>query len=636
MGYRFLAVLLVVAGGFFSAHAALPGEKPDSLALQRLADDAIQKYLSEPNFAIENARQLLEVGIEHNSTYFQGLGYYLLSKTNWAKGNLGSSAEFGFNALRILEHTPYQLLTGDVLLTLARTLTELRNFEQADKFLKQAEQLAGTLKSDMMMASMYRERSMLQVERKDYHGALRTADLGLAIFEEVRDTVDVAVLYSRKARAYCALGEFDQSTKFNDRALYLDSLVGNKRGLGIQYYQAAVNGYKLHRLDKSQAMLKKSFALINEIGGLGILVKAHHLQALIFAGQNRMDSAVAEFRLVGVLKDSIYNAERNGKFQDMQSMYELRMKDDAILALKQSTQRQTFFNFALIIGIVLLLALIFVLWRLRITQSRANRELTSRNQAIEQQKEEMQAQAEKLYELNQLKSKLFSVIGHDLRGPISNLHALLSLLTTKAMTADEFISISHKLKTNLNVTQRTLENLLHWSLSQMDGLKTEKKKFNVRSVIEEVCHLMLDIAERKHLTFDITAAEPAIVEADLDQIQLILRNLIHNAIKFSKQNSAIRLRAVADAKQCSVSVEDDGIGMTSAETGMIQDHPQYFTKVGTHEEKGTGLGLLLCKEFVKLNGGTLDIRSAPGKGTTVIFTLPLAQEEPTPVALGTR
>jgi signal transduction histidine kinase len=202
------------------------------------------------------------------------------------------------------------------------------------------------------------------------------------------------------------------------------------------------------------------------------------------------------------------------------------------------------------------------------------------------------------------------------------------------MTADEFINISHKLKTNLNVTQRTLENLLNWSLSQMDGIKTEKKKFDVRMVIDEVCHLMREIAERKHLTFETVEPAPALVIADLNQIQLILRNLIHNAIKFSKQNSVIRVHTTTDATHCCIRVEDHGIGMTAEETGMIQGHPHYFTKVGTHEEKGTGLGLLLCKEFVKRNGGELSIRSMPGQGTTVSFTIPLAEEEPSLVVFG--
>src|SRR5262249_52428056 len=157
-----------------------------------------------------------------------------------------------------------------------------------------------------LQAGVYRERSMLQMERRDYQSSIKTADQGLAIYEAAGDTLNASVLYSRKARAYCALGEYERSTAFNDKAIRLDSLVGNKRGLGIQYYQAAVNAYKLDHFDQSNALLRKSFKLLNEIGGLGTLIKAHHLQALIFASQHKTDSAVAEFRLEGALKDSLY------------------------------------------------------------------------------------------------------------------------------------------------------------------------------------------------------------------------------------------------------------------------------------------------------------------------------------------
>lgn len=606
--------------------AAVADEKIDTLYLQQKADKAFQQYLSAPDASIDEARQLLDAAIHQRSTYFQGYAYYLMAKCHWAKGNFGTSTESAFHALRRLEHSPYDELTGEVMLVLARTLIELRNFSQADQFLDRADALSEKTGSRVLKAGVYRERSMVQMERKDYAGSIRTADLGLAIYEAVGDTLNSSVLYGRKARAYCALEDFEQSTFFNDKAMQLDGLIDNKRGLGILYYQAAVNAYKLNKLDESNALLAKAFTLVNEIGGLGTLIKAHHLQALIYAQQKRLDAAVAEFKLAGVLKDSLYNTERNSKFQEMQSLYELQQKDAAILALEQSKERQKLITVGLMVGMVLLLMPIFILWRMRIIQKRANATLTSRNLAIEQQKEEMQAQAENLLELNQLKSKLFSVISHDLRGPISNLHALLSLLTTKSMTAEEFINISLKLKANLNVTQRTLENLLNWSLSQMDGLRTEARTFDVRGVIEDVCHLMNEMAERKHLTFEISGALPTAVRADLNQIQLILRNLIHNAVKFSRQNSIIRVSTVSEGNHCCVRVEDFGIGMTPEERGMVGDHPHHFTKVGTLEEKGTGLGLLLCKEFVKRNGGELVIHSTPGQGTTVSFTVPLAAE----------
>jgi signal transduction histidine kinase len=315
----------------------------------------------------------------------------------------------------------------------------------------------------------------------------------------------------------------------------------------------------------------------------------------------------------------------------MQSLYELEGKENTIkllekdnaFQLKEVENQQLFLAF-LMVGILLLMVIIFFLFRLRAIQNKTNKDLATKNVAIEQQKEEMQTQAEKLQQLNQLQTKLFSVISHDLRGPISNLQSLLELFTKNLMTAEEFLMISDKLKSNLNVTQRTLENLLNWALSQMDGIKTEKKNIDITSCIEEASRLMEEVAFRKKVTIDNTVKEPMIVSADPDQVQLVLRNLIHNGIKFSKIGDRIRISVEKKNRDCHVSVLDTGIGMSDEEIGRISVSKQHFTKRGTQQEKGTGLGLLLCKEFIERNDGTLTIRSKPDEGTEVSFTLRLA------------
>jgi len=240
------------------------------------------------------------------------------------------------------------------------------------------------------------------------------------------------------------------------------------------------------------------------------------------------------------------------------------------------------------------------------------------------QKEEIQAQAESLQNLNNLKSKLFSVISHDLRGPIASLHALLELLTSKRLTEDEFVLFSGKLKTNLSITQRTLENLLNWSLSQMEGIKTEQEIVDIKVLVEDSCRLMEELAARKNISLVNQISESTHVKVDPNQLQLILRNLIHNAIKFSKTNQEVRVSATCRDRRCDIVIKDSGIGMNQDEINLIIGS-EHFTKVGTQQEKGTGLGLLLCREFIKRNGGDLQINSKEGEGTEIIITFALAK-----------
>jgi signal transduction histidine kinase len=279
----------------------------------------------------------------------------------------------------------------------------------------------------------------------------------------------------------------------------------------------------------------------------------------------------------------------------------------------------------LVACILLLVSLVFFLTRLRKIQAKTNSDLASKNIAIEHQKEEILSQAETLQQLNQLKLKLFSVISHDVRGPISTLHALLDLLTRKGVTQEEFILISDKLKTNLTLTQRTLENLLNWSLSQMEGLRTQPKVINIKSAIDDVNHLMEETALKKNIKLENQSENAIEVKADPNQLQLILRNLVHNAIKFSKPNHNVLIFAKHDDDNCFITIKDFGIGMTPGEVKTVLDSRNHFSKAGTDQEKGTGLGLLLCKEFIKHNGGDFNISSIANEGTEVQFSLPLAE-----------
>ncbi|MDQ2657424.1 MAG: HAMP domain-containing histidine kinase, partial [Bacteroidota bacterium] len=438
-------------------------------------------------------------------------------------------------------------------------------------------------------------------------------------------------------RLYFAMKKYTESKRYAYAALMIDSLVGNRRGLGISYYQVAQNEFALGNRQTAIRQLKQSIRISNGIGNLTSQIKAHDLLADFYLKTNQPALAASELQQVSVFKDELYNSEKNGQIQEMQSLHDVDIKENTIRLLEhendlrdQQMKNQRLFVAFLLVAVLFLVLLSFVLTRLRSIQKKANRNLANQNTAIEQQKMAIQIQAENLQQIDQVKTKLFSVISHDLRGPISNLQSLLDLFTKKLMTAEEFVNLSAKLRENLNLTQRTLENLLNWSLSQMGGIKTEKRKIELTQCIEETCNLMDEVAARKNVSLVRQFNGPLKVWADADQLQVVLRNLIHNAIKFSSFNDSIAISASRDGELCHIAVKDSGIGMTYQEIETIVGAKEYFSKIGTEQEKGTGLGLLLCKEFITRNGGKINIRSSVGGGTEVSFSLRLAEHENTP------
>lgn len=606
-------------------------EFQDSLQLNRSATIAHTLYLSNPDSAISLSHAILQHALKSQVRYFEGYGYYLLAKAYWAKANYRLSVEYGFKALNIFENSSYTNMWGECLLAQARSCIDLKTTPQARDFLKHAERLAKQHQDSDLLAGVLRERSLLLLEEGKFDSALQVADKSLTIYAKENDTLHMSILLSRKSKAHLNMGNHAQSLLFNRTAIVMDSLVNNRRALGISYFQAAQIANHFNKTDSAIYYLEKSFPINEDIHNLLTIIKSHELLASIYLKQKKIEQAVEQLKLAGLYKDTLYTVEKTGHIEEMQALYELEAKDETIKMLaqknalhEQQARAQQGYMIVLTIGILLLGAFVMVLYRLRMLQSKANEELTSKNFAIEHQKEEIHAQAENLQQLNQLKSKLFSVISHDLRGPISNLHALLELVTQKALNPEEFLMLSEKLKGNLKVTQRTLENLLNWSLSQMEGIKTTPKTFALSSVIIEVYNLMKDSAERKNIHFEFKIPGSINVHADPNQVQLILRNLMHNAIKFSHANSKVVVAAIAGTTDYTVQIKDFGIGMSAEEISIIINSQEHFTRKGTAQETGTGLGLILCKEFIHRNGGAFTIESKSDEGTEVSFTLPLA------------
>jgi len=608
---------------------AVAQQKNDSLNAHRQLETAYDIYLSSPDSAITIAQRVLTNTQQADHPYLTGYAFYILAKANWTKANYRLSMQYGFKALKIFENTNYTNAWGECLLVLARTSMDLQNLDQAQHFLRRAYALAVAKKDQALLAASYREHSMLLVNLQRYDSALITADKAIRIYHAEQDSLNESILISRKARAYFNMGNYKESMALTRTALQLDSLVGNRRAQGITYLLIAQNASVLNKYDSAIHWLKRSITINRELSNINTLVRAHTLLADVYYATGKPALAVEQLRLANQFKDSLYNAERNGHIQEMQSLYELETKDRTINLLErenelqyQQVRNQHIVAAALITVIVLLGTLIFALIRLRHTQTRANKALSDKNAAIEHQKEEIQTQAETLQNLNHLKSKLFSVISHDLRGPISNLQALLDLLVNRLLTPEEFLSLSEKLKDNLDVTQSTLENLLSWSLSQMEGIKTEHQHIDIKTLIDDACRLLEGVASTKSVTVLSNATVTRSAIADPNQVHLILRNLIHNAIKFSKRSGIVIVSAYPEGDVCRITIKDSGIGMTEEEIHMIVGS-EHFTKMGTQQEKGTGLGLVLCKEFILRNGGELTITSTPGEGTAVSFSIPL-------------
>ena len=248
---------------------------------------------------------------------------------------------------------------------------------------------------------------------------------------------------------------------------------------------------------------------------------------------------------------------------------------------------------------------------------------------ILKQKNQIENYSLELQKSNNSKDKLFSIIAHDLKGPFNSLLGFSNLLTQeikneKNKNLQEYIHINHK---TLNETFNLIENLLSWSQSQLNRIEYNPQSFHLLSNLNEIIPLLTIQAEKKKLALKIDIPEHLMIFGDMNMINTIFRNLISNAIKFTHENGLVLLTARVKNDTIQFDIIDTGVGMTPENVQELFSVENTKSKRGTVGEKGTGLGLLLCKDFIEKHQGKIWVESKLGKGSRFSFTLPFYSDE---------
>ncbi|MEX0771313.1 MAG: HAMP domain-containing sensor histidine kinase [Balneolaceae bacterium] len=235
---------------------------------------------------------------------------------------------------------------------------------------------------------------------------------------------------------------------------------------------------------------------------------------------------------------------------------------------------------------------------------------------------------QELTELNRYKDKLFSVIAHDLRNPVAGLVGLMDMIHDEfeSLSAENLFEYLTTLRRNSKNTYKLLEDLLQWARSQYEQLILEPTLLNIADTTDEVINNLANQAGEKEISLQNKISEDLWIEADENMLKTILRNLVSNAIKFSSAGDSVKIKAAKRQEEIRISIIDEGKGIKKENQNKILTKSVTYTTRGTNGEKGSGLGLDLCLDFVERHGGELQFESEPGKGSTFTVILPEKQE----------
>jgi signal transduction histidine kinase len=277
-------------------------------------------------------------------------------------------------------------------------------------------------------------------------------------------------------------------------------------------------------------------------------------------------------------------------------------------------------HFMYLVEIGVLVFLLFQVYLLANHYAKAYHYLEQLNLNLEKIVDE---RTEQLVKTNTVKDKLLSVMSHDVKSPLNSLRGVLQVLNMGAINQDEFLKLTKQIEGDLNKTGMMIENILFWTAAQLKGVKIKPEKFDLYFALEEHVQLFKTIADRKNITLQHNAAHHQYITCDRNILNLLLRNLLANAIKFSFEQGVVQIITEIKSDNLVLQVKDNGIGMNAETLNKIMLPQTTESMSGTGNEKGTGLGLALCREYLQKAGGELRIESTVDKGSTFTVILPL-------------
>jgi signal transduction histidine kinase len=235
----------------------------------------------------------------------------------------------------------------------------------------------------------------------------------------------------------------------------------------------------------------------------------------------------------------------------------------------------------------------------------------------------VQERSGELITANEVKDRLLSVMSHDIKSPLNSLRGILQIYNSGAISQQEFAQYTQHIENDLSKTSILVENILYWTASQLKGVQVKIEEFALYNLLEENLNLFRTIAANKKLSLIHNAPKSLVVKSDRNILNLVLRNLISNAIKFSFEGGKIEILVKEGKEKLMIEVKDQGVGMDDETLETLLAPELVVSTSGTGNEKGTGLGLALCRDYLRKAGGELTVDSEKGVGSTFCITMPL-------------
>lgn len=548
--------------------------------------------------------------------------YNNLGSYSAALGRFDESYYYHTQAYRIAVESRQELQQAISLHNMAGVFKELGQYERALDYLKLSGKISKKIDDKEGETYNLDEKGDILIRQKKYDSAILSLSQSRAVAKKLElniNDLEGATLF-KIAKAYSAKGDDTKALAYYDSATAYFERYGNDFGETEVELGRGVLLMNQRKFAEAEKLIMNASNKAHELKAWTLEIQCYQKLSELYEINGDFKKSLSFYKHHQQLEDSLFSQSMQSKLLQNEIRFETESKEEQIKALtrmeelqKSEIKKQELITNILVIVVALTVILLFSVYRSGQRRIRINKLLLEHQDEIKKRSVELE-------QLNQVKDKFFSIVSHDLRSPMNALSGVLDLMNKEQITQDEFKTLSKELQVRFNHTRGLINNLLDWALLQMDKLKIQVEKINMKDLVATNVS-MLESLQLKKVTIK-NLIDPAVVTVgDRNMINLVIRNLITNAIKFSEVGDEIIVSAKDAGDFYTISVQDFGVGIAPEIQKILFEKTTGYSTRGTANEKGTGLGLILSKEFVERNGGKIWLESEPRKGSTFFFTI---------------
>ncbi|WP_372755587.1 ATP-binding protein [Mariniflexile sp.] len=547
------------------------------------------------------------------------------------RGNYSKGIQYSLAAIKELEKRNLKKELSTAYSNLAKAYQNINASDKAINFNMKAVEIQTELRDNAGLTQSYNQLADLYSSNNENRKAIEFYEKVLRGKNSDVDSLKGSILPKIGAE-YLKFNDYDKAAKYLLEGLNINRKADNKLGILTALNSLGELNLQTNRLKIAHSQLYEAGIIAKGLDNKVELLKYYRLMMKLDSTKNNFDRAFIWQREYYNLKNSLNNSYKLKSSDSVSLDFDPNFENDlalnnseegsidTLVGLEGSTDKFKLIFYGLLAALAIVSTFLILIYLKRNNNIKYTQELEEKNLKIELQNEAFVEQTKHLENVNNVKDKLFSIVSHDLKDSLSSINGFIDLLRDGSLSKEEFDNLIPELSENANNASLLLFNLLNWSKSQMQSLEPKPTLFDVQEVFEEKVKLVLPRMESKGIQL-INHTLRDFTYADRSMFEIVIQNLLANALKFCKKGDTITIANHISNGNCIISIADTGIGISKHNLDKLFKNSS-FTTVGTNNEKGTGLGLSICKELVELNHGKIWVESTVNEGSTFYVQLP--------------